>query len=618
MSYNRGRGRGGYSNYNNRSGGGQHHQQNVDSYVAANSIPIEIMGWNGASLTECINFISRKCRVIVSNHSVDENTGLLKGYVKTEQQVNELLNWNGVRFAGQSLRFSRATNGLSNQMGGGGGAHGAASGGTQNTIETMTQFLKSRYQPEIKLLNLANVKQDPGLQSSGFFTSISVSSKFFPALMKIAGDLKLDVVSVDLSGNELADLQTISTMATTFPRLQNLSLQRNNFQRIRVFESWRHKLNFLRELILTENPIMNQTNPTEIQNIKLELMKSFPRLVVLNGEVLRNEQLLNTNLTFPFDSQQAMFFQDDTIRNISTNFIANYLKLWDSNRADLMVLYQNESQFSLQLDTSHPYLLETNNNYSSGTDFGYYMPHSRNLTRVSSSKSRMSKLAIGQEHIFTAFTQIPRSHHDILSKPEHFSMESFSYPALNGVMIIIHGSFDEVAQPDNLDHLNSGPPPSGPRGRYSHHNQNKNKKIPLSKKSFDRSFVVIPGPNGTMIVASDQLLVRPFTNSDAWNQPKSNTIPPQQQVPPVHQTPGTSPVPGVPVPGAPTVADLPVEVKTKLNPIQQELLVKILLETKLNITYGLMLCEQSNWDYQLCSINFKNSAATLPREAFVV
>lgn len=607
MSYNRGRGRGEghYGHYNNRQS--QSQQQNVDAFVNANSVPVEILGWNGASLTECINFISRKCRVIVSNYSVDENTGVLKGYVKNESQMKELLNWSGVKFAGQSLRFSRGASSLSSQMGGG-------SGSTGNTIETITHFLKSRYQPEIKLLNLASVKQDPGLQASGFFANISISSKFFPALMKIAGDLKLDVVSVDLSGNELSDLQTISTMATTFPKLQNLSLQRNNFQRIKVFESWRHKLNFLRELILTENPIVNQTNPTEIQNIKLELMKSFPRLVVLNGEVLRNEQALNTNLTFPFQAQQAMFFQDDNIRNVSTNFIANYLKLWDSNRGELMILYQNESQFSLEVDSSHPYLIETTTtNTTSGTDFGYYMPNSRNLMKTSSSKSRMTRLSIGQEQIFKSFNQIPKSHHDILSKPERFSMESYSYPALNGIVITIHGSFDEVAQPENLDHLNALP--SGPRGRYGHHQyQSKNKKVPLSKKSFDRTFVVIPGPNGSMVVASDLLTIRPYSNSDAWNRAPPSTAPPQQPQPhTAHVTPGTSPAP----PGAPTVADLPAEVKAKLNPVQQELLVKILLETKLNITYGLMLCEQSNWDYQLCSMNFKNSAATLPREAFV-
>ncbi|EGW34266.1 uncharacterized protein SPAPADRAFT_59687, partial [Spathaspora passalidarum NRRL Y-27907] len=427
---------------------------------------------------------------------------------------------------------------------------------------------------------------------------MSTTSKFFPALMKIANDLKLDVVSIDLSNNELNDLQTISTMATTFPKLQNLSLHNNNFQRIRVFESWKHKLNFLRELILTENPILNNVN--ELQSIKLELMRSFPRLVVLNGEVLRNEQALNLNLTFPFESTQPMFFQDDNIQNIATNFITNYLKLWDSNRADLMILYQNESQFSMQLDSAHPHLIEASS--TTGTDFGYYLHNSRNLTRVSSIKARQAKLATGQEQIYKSFTQLPKTHHDLINKPEMYSMESFTYAPLNGIMIIIHGSFEETAQPDNLDSLNSSSN-SGPRGRYG--GGPSKKKVPLSKKSFDRTFLVIPGPNGSMIVASDILTIRPFSSTTPWNKPVQAVATPTV-------TPNQSPAPQ-----GPPSTELPPEIKSRLNPVQQELLVKILLETKLNIQYGIMLCEQSNWDYNQCSINFKNSAPTLPREAFI-
>ena len=56
---------------------------------------------------------------------------------------------------------------------------------------------------------------------------------------------------------------------------------------------------------------MQTNDPAEIQTIKLELMKSFPRLVVLNGEILRNEQVLIANLSFPFESPETMFFQDE-------------------------------------------------------------------------------------------------------------------------------------------------------------------------------------------------------------------------------------------------------------------------------------------------------------------
>lgn len=653
MSY-RGRGRGGgynnnYNNSNNYNHGNRNqyssgsHQQNVDAFVTANQYPIEIMGWNGASLSECINFISRKCKVIVSNYSVDSNTGVLKGYVKNESQANTLLDWSGVKFAGQSLRFSKGISNLSSQL----GSTGGSSSGAGSTIETITQFLKSRYQPEHKMLNLSNVKQDPNLNAQGFFGSISVTSKFFPALMKVAGDLKLDVVSIDLSNNELQDLQTLTSMAQTFPKLQNLSLQNNQFSRIKVFETWRHKLNFLRELILFNNPIVQTTNPTEIQNIKLELMKSFPRLVVLNGEILRNEQALESYLSFPFPSQQSMFFQDDDSRNLATNFIANYIKLWDSNRAELMILYQNESQFSMQVDSSHPYLIDNNSNNS--TDFGYYLTNSRNLTRVSSIKARTEKLAVGQEQIYKAFQKLPKTHHELFEKPDLFSMEAYKFPSLNGIVITLHGSFDETAQPEVDGSMSSTP--SGPRGNSRYHSAPKHKRVPFSKKSFDRTFVVIPGPNGSMIVASDLLLIRPFTRTFPWDaesasnaqNPASTTTAAAATVATAANpasvsatiTPTPPPTlqpqlgqPQVAIPGGvtpsiqvisptPTAADLPPEVKARLNQMQQEVLVKVLLETKLNINYGLMLLEQSNWDYQQASVNFKNSAASLPRDAFV-
>ena len=652
MSY-RGRGRGGgyNNNYHNSQGrnSSANYQQNVDSFAAANAYPIEIMGWNGASLTECINFISRKCKVTVSNYSVDKNTGVLRGYVRNESQANELVNWSGVKFAGQSLRFTKGPSALLDKMG------GNSSTGSGSTIETITNFLKSRYQPELRMLNLSSVKQDPNLNNQGFFGSVSLTSKFFPALMKIALDLKLDVVSVDLSNNELSDLLSLSSMAQTFPRLQNLSLVNNRFSKIKVFETWRHKLNFLRELVLFNNPLVQTTNPTEIQSIKLELMKSFPRLVVLNGEVLRNEQILNVNTTFPFENPQTMFFQDDEVKTISTNFVTNYLNLWDSDRANLMVLYQGESQFSMQLDSSHPFLIDDSNSNAS-TDYGNYLSNSRNLARISSAKTRTDKVAKGPEAIYKQFQQLPKTKHDIANKPEEFSMECYKFAPLGGILITIHGSFEETAQPEVHGHQDSHSR-GGNSNRYQSYNRPK--KVALSKKNFDRTFLVFPGPNGSMIVASDLLLIRPYTSDSPWKQQPQQPQQPQQlqqaqqtqvQVPnPVHPSPvgapqlnATPPIAGLspqPVPSTnggvnagvgvgvgvgagapsatPTVNDLPAELKTRLQPLQQEVLVKIILETKLNLQYALMLCEQSAWNYEQSIVNFKNSAGSLPSDAFV-
>lgn len=598
MSYgNRGRGRGGMNqqynnnrNSQNSNGNPNNLQHNIDQFASQNAVPVEILGWNGASHEECISFISRKCRIAVFDHSVDPNTGILKGYVKNQKEANDLVTWSGVKFAGQSLRITKTAtqDSFSNQLGG-------STSQTNNTIELFTNFLKSRYQPDIKMLNLSMVKQDQSLIQQGMFAKMSTTSKFFPALMKIAKELKLDVDSIDLSSNELQDISTITTVSQSFPKLKNLSLANNNLSKIKSFDVWKAKLNFLRELILQGNPIVNVSNPQDINNLKLEFMKLFPRLIVLNGEVLRNEQALLTNISFQFGSPQPMFFQDEEIRNLATNFIANYIKLWDSNRADLMVLYQQQSQFSIQVDTTHPHLIDIYPN----PDFGYYIPLSRNLCRVSTPKQRTARNCVGQEQIFKLFQQLPKSNHDLINKPQLFSMESYRIPQLNAINIVLHGSFEEIAQPDNMDAVNNTNS-SGPRRFHS-----KPKKINLEKRCFDRTLIVIPDANGSMIVASDLLTIRPFTDPDAWNiAPPTNALPPPA-------IPSTNAIPP-----QPTAADLPPDLKAKLSPIQQELLVKVVMETKLNLQYGFMLCEQSSWDYQQCIINFQNSAATLPKEAY--
>lgn len=601
MSFRGGRG--------NRGGFGQNNAFAHNGNRQNSDVEVEIFGWNGASPSECIAFISRKCKVTVTNYSVNPSTGGLRGFVRSAFDADLLTNWSGVRFAGDSLKISK----VNNQQGGIGSTN--QNRGGDNTIETLTMFLKLRYNAEIKLLNLSSVQQDPTLSAKGFFGSISTTSKFFPALMKIAGDLKLEVTSADLSNNNLTDLSTISTLAVTFPNLQNLALLNNRLARVKVFESWKKKLSFLRELILAGNPLLNVTNQKEVVTIKSELLKVFPHLVVLDGELLRNEEVLRKNLTLPFERPQAMFFQDSEVQALLTNFITNFYNLWDSNRQQLMILYQDQSQFSYQVDSSSPRAFDPKDT----PDYTYYLPQSRNLSRISSAKARIGRLAQGQEQIFKLFSQLPKTQHDLMTKPDDFSMEACRLPQMGAICITLHGSFMETAPPDNLEQVNNSQPHN--RNKY----QPKKKKIPLGRKGFDRTMVVIPGPENSMIVASDLLCIRAEVDSSAF-RPDTNVKAPAQVSP--SPGPGVGPVvpppdaginPSVtptPVPGAPTTADLPAEIKATFNAVQQELLVKILLETKLNIQYGVMLCQQSNWDYQQCITNFKSSASSLPPDAF--
>lgn len=544
-------------------------------------VNIVLTGWNNASAAECISFIQKKTNVRISNYHTEQAE--LHGTVKNQQDAQTLVAFSGIRFAGQPLKFK------------------IQESASVNTREILENLLKSRYDLAAQFLNLSGVQNDPSVQSIGFFRTSSTAARFFPALMKIAELLKLEVISADISGNNISDLDWISDLPRAFPRLRNLSVQNNRLGTSKLFETWKKKLIYLRELLTEGNPFMSKVQPNEL---KAHFRQIFPRLIVLNGEIIRNEEVALANFKLGFEPPQPIFFQDEVVQNVSTSFITNFIGLWDTDRKALMGLFQPQSQFSLQVDSSAPHSIGA----KKIPDFGYYMTQSRNLAKVLMPKSRQSKLAIGQEQIFTMFSKIPHTKHDLVNRPSAYSMEAHNLPQMGAICITLHGTYTETSPPDIVEKVSQL------------HNRNKggakSKRPDLGTKCFDRTFIVVPGANNSVVVASDMLCVRAEVDPDAFAGQPSGP-PPVQAV----QTP--SPVPGA-LPGAPVGAlpspapqfAIPNELKSSLNPMQLELLLKILEETKLTVEYALMLCQQSNWDYQQCGVNFTNSSASLPPNAF--
>lgn len=606
-------------NFRNRGRGDtsiQNRQQQFESNTASNKIAVEIGGWNGLLPQDCISFISRKIRVIVTDFAVDHGLGLLKGYVKNKAAADDLVRWQGVKFAGQALKFIISE----------------IPAQTETAVTALRGFISRRYNAESCLLNLSAVHHDQELNVGGYFDKTSTSSKFFPALIKVASGAGLDVVSIDLSANNFRDLSLISELPLAFPCLQNLALSNNLFERNRIFDSWRLKFNYLRELVLNGNPFVTTAPLNQRGELKSELLRCFPRLAVVDGEVLRDENILARNLIFPFGTSSAMFMLSQDVGATATGFIGNYFKLWDSDRSALLILYTTGSQFSYLFDYSHPHLLPSGanndssfnrfrnnrvNNSDSSTDFGNYLLNSRNLCRISAARTRTSRVALGPEQTAVFFAQLPKTRHDLIEKPQCYSMEAFPYPALGGLMITMHGSFEEVGDPDTLPSNSNTGLSTSQRGR-GNHSQNRPKKVPLLKKSFDRTFVVVPAPDGSMLIASDMLVVRPYVEVAAWMRPARGAITRAAQPP--TSTPNASAATTLAgtLNGVLSPNPIPPEVQAHLAPIQQQVLQKVVQETRLTIPYALMLCEQSQWDYTQCGVNFKNSAALLPPSAFVI
>jgi nuclear RNA export factor len=549
MSYRgRGRGRGGHNT-------GQQLNQMANDQMNRNAITVEVKGWQGGSRDDAISFISRKTRIVIMNSVVEGDT--IVGQVKTQSEADQLSSWSGVRFAGNALKFA------------------ARSPTTSNTIEMLKAFLERRYNPQVKLLDLGSIASDEQLRSTGAFSSITTQSKMFPALMKLASQSNYDVQSVNLSDNGLEDLMGVSTLAQTYPNLLNLSLSNNKIARLKSLETWKNKFKHLRELLMSNNPI------TSDPSYKDEISKTFPKLVVLDGVIIRDEQKLKSIYELPITKRQ-FFFEDFEIQQLSTQFISNYLNFWDNDRNQLMSLYTPDSQFSLSADSSVP-------NDASATDisFGLYIPLSRNISRVSSARSRNERLGKGPEQIHKLFQQIPFTKHKLDTNPELYSMEAWRYAQVNGFIISIHGEFGEVKEPVITEKKNN----------Y----RRTTNTTKLTPKSFDRLFVIVPSGNG-MVIASDSLIVRPIANNKAWSE--EATVPTQQAQPNSGQQ--------QPVPGA------QVQLPPHLSDEQKLITQKIMMETKLNLQFSLLLCEQSNWNYEVAVNGFKESHANgqVPPEAF--
>ncbi|CCE62780.1 hypothetical protein TPHA_0D01390 [Tetrapisispora phaffii CBS 4417] len=570
---------------------GFHNVNNLGSLATqqmmTNRVEVVITNWENGSINDLTSFLSRQSRIAVRDVRVEGNAAI--GYVANKKEAEALNKFNGIRFAGKSLKI-QVTGGVDN---------------SSPTVKLLKAFLFRRYDPQTKMLNLGSIHTDAELVQKGLFTTISTQSKMFAAMMKLASsESNLVVESVNLSDNNLKDINGITTLAQTFPNLKNLCLANNQIARYKSMEPWKNKFKKLRELLMTNNPIVNE------RAYKNEMLKIFPKLVMLDNIVVRDAQKLDAIYNFPFKSK-PFFFENNELGSSSTEFVTNFLNLWDSDRSQLLQLYTPQSQFSMCSDASVP--PSSVKDADQNPSFGFYLSSSRNITKISTDTSIQQKLATGPEGIAEIFNSLPMTKHYLLEKAESYSMQTISYGQVNGFMIILHGFFEETTKPMNVN--NKGRP------RRFNHGSNASSDKRLSKKSFDRVWVLVPTNYG-VIVASDMLTVRPYVSA-AWikvpDTPATinNTAVPMQQMNQPNFVPNTTMNQQMSPPILAPTLQLPPEIQARLSPIQLELLNKLHVDTKLNSEYTYMLAEQSGWNYDVAFKGFQSSMGQIPREAYI-
>lgn len=578
-----------------------------------NRVQVTIANWQNGSLQDVLNFISRNARVSIMNATVQDS--LVVGYVNNNQQAQDVKKWNGAKFAGNNLKIDIGPQSGSN-----------SSNGTSSTVQFLRNLIYKRYDRQNKMLNLGELINDPELVNNNMFSAMARQSKVLPAVLKVASnetELK-SIESLNLANNNLKDLSLISNLHLIFKNLKNLCLANNHFNRFQVFNQWKNKFPSLRELLMVNNQICND------RMYRTEILNIFPKLTILDNTLVRDETKLKSvfsimpNINQQLTKFQPFFFEDQNISNISTNFISNFLNLWDQDRSQLLNLYTPQSQFSIATDSSVP--SSTVKEADQNPSFGHYLTTSRNFTKISTPKLLQERLAIGPEHISKLFNSIPKTKHFLIENPNDYSVEAVTYQQVNGYLITLHGYYEEVDKPlnDFVNGNNNNNKKTSIRNRR-YQNSSNNKR--LSKKSFDRTWIVINNAStNSIMIASDLLTIRSYS-SPSWHieQTPTPTSTSNQSVMNQNMNVSTSVPSNSTVPMTPTNnytmisphLQLPPEIQAKLSPVQLELLNKLQLQTKLNSEYTYMLAEQSGWNFETAIAGFQNSVGNLPPNAFI-
>ena len=368
------------------------------------------------------------------------------------------------------------------------------SSGTAEIKDKLKAILASRYDVDLKLLNLSALGQDSGLLEMGLGSfDGKTTSKLFPALMVVCDGLfdswkakREAIVSVTLAGNGIVNVTNVTALAQTFPDLKNLDLSENKIAELKGLESWRWKFRHLENLVLTGNPL-----ETQMPDYNIEILKWYPKLLTLNGDQVRTLEQVTAeveaaNSPIPISGPD---FRD--VGQVGETFVRQFLPLYDGDRRALSSeFYDNQSYFSLSINMTAPW---DRSHGSAIPAWAAYIPHSRNLTKISNINPRMFRQYRGVDDIRKVWSGLPATRHpDIFTQADKYLIECHPQPGLadpsgqsihgvDGLLLIIHGEFEEEI---------------GPNGK--------------GRRSFSRTFVLGPGnPGGSTIrVVSDMMALR--------------------------------------------------------------------------------------------------------------
>ncbi|KAJ7284540.1 hypothetical protein C8J57DRAFT_1288772 [Mycena rebaudengoi] len=451
------------------------------------------------------------------------------------------------------------------------------------TVDHWYEFVKKRWNPETKCLNLDSIAEDDVVRKYNLLApgAGGGTAREAGVIFKLASRLQPPVETLSLANNQLNG-QHLSYLDKYLPQIANLSLQNNSmrgWKDLDSISSRRGKLLHLRELVFMGNPLRE----TEYQNghadrYKREIARRFVTLELLDQEAIAQisfdvtagdpatavavEVPAPSATTFPFEMGPS--FIDGVDPSLVSTFLSRFFPAFDAQRPSLADVYTPASTFSYSANTSIPQRARIEGVYTSRET-----PNQRKLEWTAwlgggSRNLRPAALHIGSQDIVQALVKLPLTQHDILGAPEKFCVDAFL--AGVGLLVIVHGQFVEA-------------PSQGIR-------------------SFDRTFMLAPAPEGSrakmngwdVVILSDQWTIRAYSKHDAWTPGPMLVQATLESNKPAQSTP-----------------NLPPDQQVLLNSLpeaQRPLVIQVCGRTRLNVKFALECLVGNEWNLERAIANF--------------
>ncbi|XP_018120435.1 nuclear RNA export factor 1 isoform X2 [Xenopus laevis] len=321
--------------------------------------------------------------------------------------------------------------------------------------------LQKRYDDRTASLDLSNLSVDPDLQSTDQCLCLNKASDAGLILQMIAEHFP-EVLSLDLSYNNLSSLIDFAGLSTFSSQLQSMNLSYNQIcqaQDINVL----HNLE-LKELWLEGNPFLASLESTS--TYYRIIMNHFPSVQILDGHFFKVGCFFG-KVPRSLPSVKGSFFVNEDVRAFLVPFMNRYFTIYDSaHRQQLLPLYHENSCCSFSLpNISLPHIC-----VEQAKD---YLKENRNLLRVRKAALRQQLMKYNRLQVVGFLCNLPSTEHDLSS----FTLDVwFQTPSLIGFSV--DGIFKEDTQ--------------------------KWKKL---CRSFRRSFLIVPATEACAQILNDQLVI---------------------------------------------------------------------------------------------------------------